>query len=183
MCVLWVFFSSWLCCPLRFQNSPQTHRWEGFLVFGNLSSLNTPSPGQVSIPNSFVCLFISFIFCPTSFPRQWAAFLGACCPLPAIRSCFVVFAQRSNDLLMNLLGRKWSPHPIPPLSLDCPLEFYYEHSRTIFSWEPIPVTYQHFLEKSTCPCILLPQIETKQIISYWRGRKLIWSMDLVSVSS
>ena len=25
----------------------------------------------------------------------------------------MVFAQRSNDLLMNLWGRKWSPHTIP----------------------------------------------------------------------
>ena len=85
--------------------------------------------------------------------------------------------------MINLWGRKWSPHPIPRPSLDCPLAFYCEHSRTIFSWEPIPVTYQHFLEKSTCPCLLLPQIETKQIISYWRGRKLILSMDFVLVSS
>ena len=45
------------------------------------------------------------------------AFLGAWCPPPAFRSCkFVEFAQRSNDLLMNLWGRKWSPHPIPPAS-------------------------------------------------------------------
>ena len=73
-----LFFSSWLCCPLRFQISPQTHQLEGFLVFGNFSSFTTPSPGRVSVPNSFVSLFISFIFCPTSFPRQWAACLGAC---------------------------------------------------------------------------------------------------------
>ena len=26
------------------------------------------------------------------------------------------FAQRSNVLSMNLWGRKWSPHPIPPPS-------------------------------------------------------------------
>ena len=56
------------------------------------------------------------IFCPTSFQRQWAAFLGAWYPLPAFRSCFVVFAQRSNDCLINLWGRKWSHRPIPPPS-------------------------------------------------------------------
>ena len=61
-------------------------------------------------------LFLSFIFFPTSFQRQWAAFLGAWCPLPAFRSCFVEFSQRSNVLLMNLWGRKWSPRPIPPPS-------------------------------------------------------------------
>ena len=62
ICGFYLFiFSSWLCCPLRFQNSPQTHRREGFLVFGNFS-LTTPSPGWVSIPNSFVSLFIFYIF-------------------------------------------------------------------------------------------------------------------------
>ena len=48
-----------------------------------------------------------------SFQREWAAFLGSWCPLPAFRSCFVEVAQHSNDPLMNLRGRKWSPHPIP----------------------------------------------------------------------
>ena len=38
--------------------------------------------------------FLSFIFFPTSFQRQWDAFLGARCPLPAFRSCFVEFTQR-----------------------------------------------------------------------------------------
>ena len=55
------FFSSWLCCPLRFQNSTQTHWWEGFLVFGNFSSFMTPSLGWVSILNSLVSLFIFYI--------------------------------------------------------------------------------------------------------------------------
>ena len=36
ICGFYLFiFSSWLCCPLRFQNSPQTRWWEGFLMFGN----------------------------------------------------------------------------------------------------------------------------------------------------
>ena len=56
----YLFISSWLCCPLRFRNSQQTHRWEGLLVFGNFS-FTTPSSGQVSIPNSFVSLFIFYI--------------------------------------------------------------------------------------------------------------------------
>ena len=109
---LFIYFSSWLYCPLRFQNSPQTRRWECFLVFGNFSSLRLPSrDGSPSLP--LLSLFLSFIFCPVSFWRQWAAFLGAWCHLPAFRSCFVEFAQCSNVLSMNLWGRKWSPHPIP----------------------------------------------------------------------
>ena len=60
--VCFFFFSlSWLCCPLRFQNFPQTRQWEDFLLFGNFSSFTTRSPGWVSVPNSFVSLFVSYI--------------------------------------------------------------------------------------------------------------------------
>ena len=57
-------------------------------------------------------LFLAFIFCPISFWRDWAAFLGVWYPLPTFRSCFVEVAQHSNDLLVNLWGRKWSSCPI-----------------------------------------------------------------------
>ena len=70
-----------------------------------------PQDGSLSL--TLFSFFLSFIFCPTSFRREWAAFLGAWCPLPAFRGCFVEAAQQSNDLLMNLWGRKWSPCPIP----------------------------------------------------------------------
>ena len=96
---------------LRFQHSPQIHWWEGFLVFGNFSFTTPLWDGSPFL--TLLCLFLPFIFCPTSFWRQWAAFLGAWCPLPAFRICFVEFAQRSSVLSMNLWGRKWSPHPIP----------------------------------------------------------------------
>ena len=60
-----------------------------------------------SLPLVSLCL--SFIFFPTSFWRQWAAFLVAWCPLLAFRSCFVKFTQHLNVLLMNLWCKKWSP--------------------------------------------------------------------------
>ena len=78
-----------------------------------------PQDGSPSL--DLLPLFLSFIFCSTSFRREWAAFLDGWCPLPVFRSCFVVFAQHSNGLLMNLWGRKWSPHPIPLPSWDRPL--------------------------------------------------------------
>ena len=55
-----------------------------------------------------------------SFRREWAAFLGAWCPPPAFRNCFVEVAQCSDDLLMKLSGRIWSPSPIPLPPWDCP---------------------------------------------------------------
>ena len=54
------FFSSQLCCPLRFQNSPHTCLWEGFLLCGNFSFM-PPSPGWVSIPKSFVSVVVFYI--------------------------------------------------------------------------------------------------------------------------
>ena len=57
---LFIYFSSQLCCPLRFPDSPQTHWWESFLVFGNFS-FKTPFLGRISVPTSFVSLFIFYI--------------------------------------------------------------------------------------------------------------------------
>ena len=77
-------------------------------------------PQDRSLSLTLLSLFSFCIFCPSSFQREWAAFLGAWFALPAFRSCFVKVAQHSNDLLINLLGRKWSPPPIPPPSWHCP---------------------------------------------------------------
>ena len=59
--VFCVFFSSRLWCPRRFQNSP--HRSAGERVSWCLetSSFTTPSPGWVSVPNSFVSPFVFYI--------------------------------------------------------------------------------------------------------------------------
>ena len=97
-------FSSWLCCPLRFQNSPQTCLWEDFLLFGNFS-FTAPSPGQVSIPNSFISVSV---FCILSYLilKRMGYLLGAWCPPPVFRSCFVAVSQHSNDILMNLWREK-----------------------------------------------------------------------------
>ena len=116
--LLFFFFFPQLCCLLRFQNSPKTCLWDSFLLGGSFTSF-IPSPGWVTIPNSFVSLFL-FIFCPTSFQKEWAAFLSAWCPPPAFRSCFVELSQQSNDLLINLWGRKWSP-PYSSAILRLPL--------------------------------------------------------------
>jgi len=84
------------------------------------SSPSSQLPPQDRSPSltllSLFFFFLSFIFCPASFQREWGAFLGAQCPSPVFRSCFVEVVQHSNDLLMNLRGRKWSPCSIPPPS-------------------------------------------------------------------
>ena len=85
-----IYFSSQLSCP----PDPPVRGFPGIL---KLPLLRLPS--QDGFPSlTLLSLFLSFILCPTSFRRQWAAFLGTWCPLLAIISCFVEFAQRSNDL-------------------------------------------------------------------------------------
>ena len=105
-----------LCCPLRFQNSPQTHWWKGFLVFGNFSSFTTPSLGWVSIPNSFVSLFIFYILsyflsktvgwlsgCLVSSARVQKLFCGICsvfkCSFDKYVGEKVVFPSYSSAIL------------------------------------------------------------------------------------
>jgi len=110
---MFIYFFSLLCCPLCFHSSAQIRQWEGFLVFGNFSLFKTPFPGRNSVPPSFVSFFVFYIF-SYLLSKSWIAFLGAWCPLPAFRSCFVEFTRRLNALLMNLWGRKCSPRP-PPL--------------------------------------------------------------------
>ena len=105
-----------------------------------------PQDGSSSL--TLLSLFLSFIFCPISFWRERPAFLGAWCPLLAFRSCFVKVIQHSNDLMVNLWGRKWSPHPIPPPSqdhhtqwidywLDCSLLFWFP---LFSSWSPLSLS-------------------------------------------
>ena len=120
-CGFFFFFSSsWLCCPLRYQNSRQACLWESFLLCGNFSSFITP-PKNGSPSLSLLSLFSSFILCPTSIWRDRAAFLHVWYPLRTFRSCSVKVTQHSTVLLTNLWGRKWSPHPIPLPFWDCPL--------------------------------------------------------------
>ena len=113
ICGFYLFFLP-VRLPSNIRKLPPDLPVIGFPGVWKLPLLQLPSQdGSPSL--ALLSLFLSFIFCPTSFWRQWAALLGAWCPLLAI-SCFVQFAQRSNALSMNLYGRKWSPRPVPPPS-------------------------------------------------------------------
>ena len=74
---------------------------------------------RMALSLNLLSLFSSFLFCSTSIQRDWAAFLGAWCPLSAFRNCFVDVVQHSNDLFwIWSQERKWPPHPIPLPSWD-----------------------------------------------------------------
>ena len=55
-----IYFSSQLGCPLRFENFPR-HTSVRVSWYLETSSIKTPFLGQVSIPSSFVSLFIFYI--------------------------------------------------------------------------------------------------------------------------
>ena len=100
ICGFYVFFLP-VRLPSEIRKPPRDLPVRGFPGAWKLPLLQLASwDGSPSL--NLLSLFLSFIFCPTSFRRQWAAFLGAWCPLLAIRSFFVQFAQHSNVLLMNL---------------------------------------------------------------------------------
>ena len=64
---------------------------------------------------------LSFIFYSTSFQKNGLPFWVPGILHQHYRSCFVELAQHSNDLLMNLWGRMWSPCFILLPSWDRPL--------------------------------------------------------------
>ena len=90
ICGFYLFF-----LPVRLsskiQKLPPNLPVKGFPGVWKLPVLRPPS-WEGSPFLALLSLFLSFILCPTSFQRQWAACLGAWCPLLVIRSCIVQFA-------------------------------------------------------------------------------------------
>ena len=97
---IYLFIFSRLCCPLRFQNSPQTCRWEGFRVFGNFSSFMTPSLGWVSFTNSFISLFIFYIL-SYLFSKKMGCLSGCLVSSANIQFCGIcsVFKWSFNEFV------------------------------------------------------------------------------------
>ena len=121
---LFFFFLEML--PFEIPNFPTNPPVRGFPIVWKLVLLHNSLPRMDLLWSlNSLSLFLSFIFCPTSFWRHWPVFLVVRCPLPAFRSCFVEVAPHSNDLLMNLWGIKCSPCPIPPPSWDCTSKTYF----------------------------------------------------------
>ena len=110
------FFFSLIIFSSEITKLPTDTPVKGFPIGWKLLLFHDSLPRNGSKSLHLLSLFSSFIFCATFFQRDLADILGAWCPLPAFRSCSVEVAQHSNDLLMNLWGWKWSPHPIPPPS-------------------------------------------------------------------
>ena len=107
--VLIIYFSSRLCCPLKFQCSPQILWWEYFLVFGNISFFKWLPSWDRSLSLLLLSLFLSFIVFFYLLLKTMDCFSGCLMSSAGFQSCFVEFTRRLNVLLMNLWGRKCSP--------------------------------------------------------------------------
>ena len=81
------------------------------------------TPQDESPSLNLLFLILSFIFCPTSFRREWVAFLGAWFPLLCSEVVLWKLLNIQIIFLMNFLGRNWSPHLIPSPSWDCPSKY------------------------------------------------------------
>ena len=92
-----------VCYPLRFQKSPLTCQWECFLVFGNFSSFKTTVPGQISVPTSFVSLFLFYIL--SYLLSKTMGWLSVCLMSSASnQKLFCGICSAFNVLSMNLWG-------------------------------------------------------------------------------
>ena len=100
ICGFYLFFLP-VMLPSEIWKLPPDPPVRGFPGVWKLALLWLPSQdGFLSL--ALLSLFLSFMFFPTSFRRQWPAFLGAWCPLLAIKNCFAQIAQHWNVLSMNL---------------------------------------------------------------------------------
>ena len=105
--------------PSEVSKLPRLPGWEGFLVFGNISFV-IPSQGWVSIPNSFVSLFIFYILsyllsettgclsgCLMSSASFQKLFCGICSVFKWSLDEFVGEKVASSSYFSTILG----PHP------------------------------------------------------------------------
>ena len=76
ICGFYLFFLL-VRLPSEIQKLPPDPPVRGFPCVWKLPLLGLPSQ-DVSLSLTLLSLFLSFIFCPTFFQRQWAAFLGTC---------------------------------------------------------------------------------------------------------
>ena len=91
------FFFSPVMLPSEIPKLPLTHLWEGFLLCVNFSSFITSSPGQVSIPKSFVSVFVFYILSYLLWKRL-------CC----FSGCLVSSTSIQKLFCGNCSAFKWS---------------------------------------------------------------------------
>ena len=113
-----LFFFFFVMLPSEIPKFPHWHRlWEGFLLCG-IFSFPTPSPGLVSTSKSFVSFHLYLLsYLISKRLICLSGYLGSSTSIQKL-FCGSCFMYRWS--FVYLWGRKWSPHPTPPPSWDCP---------------------------------------------------------------
>ena len=159
--------SSRLCWPLRFQNSPQTHRRECVLLFGNFSSFTTPCPGQVSVPNSFASPFVFFILSYLLLKRMGCR--SGC--LVSSTSIQKVFCRSCSELKWSFdefVGEKVvSPSYSSAILGLPPDDYFYLHSKNLLL---VSVLFLSFVLWALLPFLLFAGYYS---LSYFYDNKVI----------
>ena len=112
ICGFYLFFLL-VRLPSKIWKLPPDPSVRGFPGVWKLPLLRLPSRDR-SPSLALLSLFLSFIFCPISFHRQWAAFLGTWWPSDQKLFCGVCSAF--NCSFDEFVGVKVVSFPIPPPS-------------------------------------------------------------------
>ena len=92
--------------PSEISKLPQTHWWEGFLVFGKFSYFMTPSPGQVSVPNSFVSFFYIFYILSYLLSKTMGCLSGCLVSSASIQKLFCGICSAFTWSFDEFVGKK-----------------------------------------------------------------------------
>ena len=125
-----IYFSSQLGCPPSFENFPQTCQCQGFLVFvwKQTSSIKTPFPGWISIPSSFVSLFIFYIL-SYLLSKTMACFSGCLMSSASHQKLFCEVCSEFSCSFNEFLGEKVvSPSYSSTILAPLPLFYLFDHS-------------------------------------------------------
>ena len=75
----------------------------------------TPFPGRISVPTSFACLFIFYIFSYLLL-KTMGCLSGCLMSSASIQKLFCGIYSAFKCSFNEFVGKKWSPCPIPPSS-------------------------------------------------------------------
>ena len=118
-CVCVCVFPLPVMLPSEIPKLPTDPPMRGFPGVWKLSLLHNSSLGWVSVPNSFVSLFVFYILSYLLLIKMgWLS--GCLVSSASIQKLFCGSCSAFKYLLMNWWGRKWSPCPIPLPSWDHP---------------------------------------------------------------